>query len=287
MSCQAHPDVAETHACTQCEKRWCQACIVPLRTTHRASCPGCGHLVVAASPILAPTDKLDDAVARVRSMEGTTTAFAFAVAFMVSRWVPALVVIYVAALVGYYFHIIRYVGDGHQGLPGPSDAVDSWSETVGIFLQAVLCLAISQLPLFIYFCINHDFPSTALTIAFVIVGQIYMPAAILATVLTNRMLAVAWPPAWIAIIARSRRRYAEFTALWLVSVAVWFAIYAVTSVIVDGSLSLAPSGEAPLRWFGFGALAASFVWNLFAFAQASLVGLYLRENRDQLGLVTL
>src|SRR5215468_10112845 len=115
MSCEVHPDVAETHACTACEKRWCSACIVPLRTSHRASCPSCGHEVIRAAPILAARDKVSDVILRVRSVEGITTAAAFAFAFMLSRWLPIVIVFYVAALVGYYFHIIRFVGDGHEG----------------------------------------------------------------------------------------------------------------------------------------------------------------------------
>jgi len=282
MACEVHPDVAETHGCTHCEKRWCSACVIPLRTGHRASCPACGHLVVRASPVLSSGSKLGDAARRVWSMEGLTTALGFAFAFMGSRYVFVLGVFYVAAVVGYYFTIIRHVGDGQDGLPGPSDAVDSWTETVGVFVQGALCVAVGLVPLWLWFVVAHDFPSAGTTIALIVVGQLYMPAALLATALSNRALAVAWPPMWIAIVARAPRRYVEFAGLWLVSMIAGAIVYGATSWIVDGALSLGGT-ETPLRWWGFGALLAAFIWDLFLFGQAALVGIYLRENKSAFG----
>src|SRR4051812_21864310 len=129
MSCAGHADVAETHACSHCGRLWCGACIVPLRTTHRGSCPECGHLVVASAPVLDSASKLKDAFRRVRSVEGLTTAAAFAIGFGLSRFIGIVLLLYLAAVVGFFFPIVRYVGDGHAGMPGPSDAVDSWGET--------------------------------------------------------------------------------------------------------------------------------------------------------------
>jgi len=284
MSCAGHEDVAETHACSHCGKLWCGACIIPLRTTHRASCPECGHLVVASAPALDGVGKLEDALGRVRSMEGLTTAAAFAIGFGLSRYIGILLFAYVAAVVGYYFHIVRYVGDGHAGMPGPSDAVDSWGETFLTALTGLLCVLVGVLPQLIYLIAYHDQPdSLAGRLALAVIGQLYMPAALLAATLTNRPLAVAWPPAWIAIISRSPIRYARFAALWVASVAVIIAVIAVTAPIVDGSMSLEMTRTAPLATWGIGAAVAAFIWNVVIFGQAVLVGLYLRENRHELG----
>src|ERR1041385_6264901 len=103
MACGTHRDVAETGRCTACDKRWCEACLRPHRTSSRAACPACGHLVAKASPVLSAGEQVRDALRRVASVEGLTTAAAFAVAFMVSRWLPIVAVYYAAAIVGYYF----------------------------------------------------------------------------------------------------------------------------------------------------------------------------------------
>lgn len=251
--------------------------------SNRATCPACGCEVVKWMPAQSSRDKIADALRRVWSMEGLTTAAGFALFFMLSRYVVVFVVFYGAGLVGYYFGIVHHVGDGEDGLPGPSDAVDDWAGTVALFLKGVLCACAGLLPLLGWLIATHDLPGTAGTIALVVAGQLYMPAAILAVTVSNRALAVAWPPAWIAIVARAPRAYLRFAGLWLASVAAFAVVYVATSTFVDGGLSLTSTTEAPLATWGLGALAGSFIWTLFAFAQASLVGLYIRENAAQFG----
>lgn len=284
MACATHPEVAETGRCNACNKRWCEPCLRPFRTSSRAACPACGHLVVKASPVLTGPQQLRDAARRVASTEGITTATAFAIAFMVSRWLPIFAVFYAAAVVGYYFFIIHHVGDGGDGLPGPSDAVDSWTENVGLALRGIAVVAIGGLPLYLWFVATHDLPRFSVAIALVALGQLYVPAAILAIAITNQALAAVWPPTWFAVIRRAPRAYGRFALRWLATVAVGLAIGAVTSPLVDGSFGLHRTTSEPLATYGLGALAASFVWNLYAFAQAALVGLFLRENREAFGM---
>jgi hypothetical protein len=239
--------------------------------------------VVTAAPTLTAGNKVIDAIRHVYGMEGLTTAGAFAIAFALSRWMPIFVLFYISALVGYYVAIVRHVGNGHADLPGPSDAVDSWTETVAGALQGVLCLAVGLLPVLLWLVATHDLPSPLGIAILVVIGQLYMPAALLAMTLSNRALAVIWPPAWIVVIARAPRRYAEFAGLWLLSVAIGGILYFATAWLVDGQMSLAITNEAPLQTFGLGALVAAFVWNLFLFGQAVLVGMFLRENQAELG----
>jgi hypothetical protein len=220
----------------------------------------------------------------VASVEGLTTAAAFAIAFAVSRWLPILGVFYAAAVVGYYFFIIHHVGDGGDGLPGPSDAVDSWTENVGLALRGIAVAAIGGLPVYLWFVVTHDLPRPAVAVALVALGQLYVPAAILAIVITNQTFAAVWPPTWFAVIRRAPRAYGRFALRWLASVAIGLVIVAISSPLVDGSFGLQRTTSEPLRTYGLGALAVSFVWNLFVFAQAVLVGLFLRENREAFGI---
>jgi hypothetical protein len=210
-------------------------------------------------------------VRRVASVEGITTATAFAIAFAVSRWLPIFAVFYAAAVVGYYFFIIHHVGDGGDGLPGPSDAVDSWTENIGLVLRGVAIVVIGGLPVYLWFVVMHEIPGARVAIALAAIGQLYVPAAILAVAITNQTFAAVWPLTWFAVIRRAPRAYGRFALRWLATVAVGLAIGAVTAPFIDSTYAL-------------GGLVASFVWNLFAFAQAVLVGLFLRENRDAFGM---
>ncbi len=283
MACVAHPEVPETRRCTACEARWCSTCVRPLRTSNRATCPTCGHLVVNAAPVLSWTAQIVDAVRRVRSVEGISTALAFAACFMLSRWMPVFVALYVAALVGYYFTIVEHVGGCETGLPGPSDAVDDLGQILEQIVRGFVCLLAGALPLLGYFIATHDLPSPALGVVLAALGQLYMPAALLSITLTNRALAGLWPVAWVAVIRRAPAHYARFAMLWLGSVTVGIGIALSTRWLVDGSLDLRETTTTPLASLGVGALVASVIWNLFWFAQAVLVGLFLRQHRDAFG----
>ena len=269
MACVAHPSIHETRRCTDCEARWCSECVALLRTGNRASCPRCGHEVIRAAPDLSAKEQVRDAVQRVASMEGITTALGFAVCFMVSRWMPIFIAAYAAAFVGYYFTIIAHVGTCEAGLPGPSDAVDDLSQILDQVMRGVVCLIAATLPLLLWFAAKHDAPSPELALLLIVVGQLYLPAALLSITLSNKALAALWPPSWFAVVRRSPAAYARFAGVWMVSVVIGIAIVEATR---------------PLTAFALGALVAGTIWNLFGFAQASLVGLYLRQRDDAFGL---
>jgi len=266
MACANHPDVDETRACTSCDGRWCEACIVAVGTTAHKACPRCGYAVRAAAPHRSGSAQALDAVRRVVSLEGLTTAAGFAVPAAVAAFVPALLIFWVSAVVGYYFTIIHHVGAGHSGLPGPSDATDDWVETIGFALRGVLCVAVGAAPLLVWVHAHHELPSGGVLLALLLAGQLYMPAALLAVALSNRGLAVLWPVAWVRIVARAPLAYARFVVLWVVSLVMVALIVATTrQLLADVNVLL-------------GNYLAAFVWGLCLFAQAALVGNYLRQT---------
>jgi hypothetical protein len=270
MACVNHPDLDETRACTSCAARWCSDCVQRIGYTHRYTCPACGHGVVPAAPAQIRGGALADIARRVISLEGLTTAAAFTVPFALSRWFQILIVLYLSALVGYYFTIIQHVGDGQDGLPGPSDATEDWIEVVGYALRGVACAALGFAPLIAWFAIERRLPSAELAVVLVVAGQLYMPAMLLAVTFSNSIIGAVWPVAWVRVIARAPLAYARFTALWLASAFAGVVIYVLTAI------AFADFGV-------FGWIAAALIWNLFWFAQAVLVGQFLRTNREAFG----
>lgn len=269
MACAVHPAVDESYACTSCAARWCSECVTRVGLTHRRSCPTCGYEATTAVPERAGGE-IADITRRVVSLEGLTTAAAFAVPFALSNWFQVLAGFYLSALVGYYFTIIHHVGASREGLPGPSDATEDWVEICGFALRGIACVAVGFAPLIAWFAVTRDAPTSELTLGLVFAGQIYMPAVVLAVALTNTAVAVIWPVAWVRVIARAPAKYARFVGIWIVSIAVGFAIYMTTA------LAFAPYGALGL--FG-----AAIAWNVFWFAQAALVGHFLRANAAAFG----
>lgn len=270
MACANHPGKVELYRCTSCDARWCAACVATVTVAGRVACPTCGHAVHKASPALGAADSIRDAVRRVASLEGVTTAAGFAVAYMLARWVSVFGIFYLSALVGYYFTIIHHVGDGRDGLPGPSDATEDWLEVAGFAARGVLCAGLGLLPAIAWLVATRDLPHGATAVVLLVLGQIYMPAALLAVSFSGNGLAVAWPPAWIAIISRAPRAYFRFVGLWLGSVIAGAALCAAT---------LAVLGDAML----VGAWLAATLWALYWFAQAGLVGNFVRSNAETFG----
>jgi hypothetical protein len=270
MACSRHPATAERYLCATCEARWCAACVRSVTIAGRLACAACGHAVERTAPTLRAADSVLDAIQRVVSVEAATTAAAFAVFYMLARWVVALGIFYASALVSYYFAIIHHVGDDKDGLPGQSDVTEDWVENLGFAARGVLCAGLGALPLLGWLLVTHDLPHGAGLIALVALGQLYMPAALLAVVFSGAGLAAAWPPAWVRVIARAPAAYVQFVGLWLGSVAVGAALCAVT---------LALFGDAML----IGAWLAATLWSLYWFAQACLVGNFLRGNAARFG----
>lgn len=234
-------------------------------------CPDCGHEVAPAAPARRGGALLREAIGRATSGEAVITAVAFALVYAVGQLSWFVVWLYTAALVAYYFTAVRFVADGHDGFPGPSDTVLASAEVIAVALAGVVCVAIGFVPLAIWLW-RTDTELGAwpqLELAWLVAGQLYVPAVLLAIVISGRFSAVLWPVAWIQVVARAPAAYTRFLLLWLLSVLAGLALLLAT---------------APLRdWFFVGHLLAATLWNLFWFAQAMLVGAFIRQHAEPLG----
>jgi len=269
MACSAHPEVPERRACTSCEKRWCNACVKAVGNAGHEICPACGHVVEVASPATTTEQAFVDAARRATSLEGVTTNLAFALCYQAAVVSLAFTVFYFAALVGFYFTIIHHVSDGGDGLPGPSDAVDDWVETLGIVVKGIGCAIVAIGPLIAFVVMFGEEPPLGLALVLVALGQLYMPAVLLSLVFTNSLLVLVWPFAWARVIARAPKPYAVFALMWLGTVIAAVLLFALVGTLFADVV--------------FGRFLMALVWNLFWFAQASFVGIYLRTHRAAYG----
>jgi hypothetical protein len=103
----------------------------------------------------------------------------------------------------------------------------------------------------------------------VLAGQLYMPAAVLAVTLTSSTLGALWPVAWIKIIARAPAAYAYFALVWI------------GSLMLGIVLVIALALQLPRTAIGY--FSEGLVWCMFWFAQAVLVGNFIRENAQAFG----
>ncbi len=270
MACTTHPGVDETRVCTSCEQRWCDACVVKATINGRAVCPSCGHLVEATAAPKTLAALARDLGTRVISREGFATSLAFAIIWSLSRMFAFLFPLYLAALVGYYFTIIPHVGDGKPGLPTPAESVDDLGATVTHILRGILCVIIGGLPVFVWILRSHRSelsPGDGTRILELIaLGQLYFPAALLSVSFTNQTLALCYPVTWIKVISRAPGGYVRFLGLWFVTFTIGGLLLMIGAGLDNDSM-------------GF-ALAFGFVWNLYGFAQAVLIGDFVRLNAD-------
>ena len=212
-----------------------------------------------------------DAARRVASIEGLTTAAGFAIPAALAALVPVLFVVWIAAVVGYYFAIIHHVGAGHTGLPGPSDARDDLIDTVGLAVRGVLCAVLGTVPLLVWVRVTHRFPSGEVLLVLLLAGQTYMPAALLAVAFSNRGLAAVWPVAWVRIVTRAPLAYVRFVATWVASVALGGLLVVTTRDLLAGVNAL------------LGNYVAAFIWTLYSFVQAAMIGNHVRHEAAAYG----
>ncbi len=209
---------------------------------------------------------LRDVTERLSSLEGLSTIGAMGLFYALLSFSRLAIVLYLSTLVIYYFAIVRHVGEGKDGMPGPSD--DELGRTISFAFRGVFCAAIAFAPVLAYVGLS-DKGDPATLIALILLGQTYLPAAVIAIALSDSTLAALWPVAWIKVISRAPSSYLRFLALWLGSFAAGIGLHVVTIEILDYNV------------IGFFAQAA--LWTGFWFAQAVLVGHYLRENRSAYG----
>lgn len=151
-------------------------------------------------------------------------------------------------------------------MPGPSD--DELGRTVSFAFRGVFCALVAFAPAIAYIVLSDENDAVTL-IALILLGQTYLPAAVIALALSDHTLAALYPVVWIRVIARAPSAYMRFVALWMGSFVVGIALQFGTMLVLDYNV------------IGFFAQAA--LWTMFWFGQAVLVGHYLRENRSAYG----
>jgi hypothetical protein len=269
MHCANHPTVEASLQCVSCSALWCDACPRKVGLTHHVVCATCGHALAKYVAPQSGDEVLARSFRRAVSQEGLITATALAVFYGVLSSLWVVPVIYLASLVSYYFVTVHHVGDGKPGLPGPADTVDNWTELRVTALGGILTAGLGFLPLIVAMASSRVPLDERMVLALVLIGQLYMPAIILSVATTNSPWAAIWPLTWVRAVGRAPGQYVRFVGLWLVSVVIGL-------VVLWGTLR-ALAGTIP------GDAAAAFVWNLFWFFQASLVGEYIRRNAKAFG----
>jgi hypothetical protein len=283
LRCANHADVKTDKQCTYCQRFLCDQCVRRIKagTGWLEACPKCqGRVVVAHVSVPPVGEQLRDLVGRPFGAEGIFTALGIAVAGWLS-WLPVigglLWLAYIAALVGYYFQIIDHIGREREGMPGPSDAVEDVTSMLGLLFRGVLCLLVGTAPLLIwyYFVRRLDPNATpqgtrATIFGLLLIGQLYLPAAVVAVTLTNSTGGALWPIAWIRIIAAAPVSYALLVLLFVGSVVLFW---------VGSTAAAATVGRIPI----VGGLITMTITNLLLFLQASLVGGFLRRNAEAFG----
>lgn len=276
MQCVSHPRAEATRQCTRCRRAWCGLCIKQLSTGGRVLelCAKCNAPLgpPTEAPPPAPLDP-GELVRRVLSLDGILTAATIALvdalAFLAGFGL-LLKLAYWAALIGYYFQIIAWVGDGRAGLPGPSDAVDSIGHWVATSARGWLCVAVGMAPYLVWRFALDGSGAPAPALLLLVVGMLYMPAVLVAVVLTGSTLGALYPVAWIAIMRRAPSSYAQLVALFALSIVAFF-LFTTLSALLAGWIPVV------------GKLVVGTVANLLLFVQAALVGGFLRRHAREFG----
>ena len=272
--------------CRNCGRLHCDACVRKVKVGRefvdacaQPNCHGLLREVVITNPTGEPFMTL---ARRVFSFEGVTTTLAVAL----PGWASALPglrsfmsLLYCAAAVSMYFLIIDHLARGKEGLPTPSEGLDSWGEILKTVFRAVLCLIVVVLPLVLYLYFSGagrraeegDAPvSVLVSLVFLALAVSYLPAVILSIVITQRSLAALWPPLWFEVAMRAPAAYARLVGVFLLSSFAWW-----TSVILGAALF----GGVPI----FGGLIIVFGSTLILFVQAVLLGDFLRRHAIEFG----
>ena len=136
MRCKGHGAVEATRQCTACFAGWCGQCAQTVG--RRQACPACGHVLVTAdAEVKGVTALLRDAQQRVVSLEGLSTIGAMAAFYALLSFSRFAIFFYLSTLAIYYFAIVRHVGEGKDGMPGPSD--DELGKTISFAFRGRAC----------------------------------------------------------------------------------------------------------------------------------------------------
>jgi hypothetical protein len=275
MVCVSHPSVPATYQCSRCQRAYCALCIKQLNAGGRLLevCARCN------APLIAPSATAGRAplepralVGRVLAGEGLLTAAAIALPGALT-WVPGFGTLFKlmfwGSLVGYYFQIIVHVGDDKPGLPGAADALDDVPALVSMTVRGCLCAAVGAIPYYVWLY-GGGSGAAGTALGLLVVGMTYMPAVLIAVVLTGSTLGALYPIAWLKIAARAPRSYLLLVLLFV-------------GTLLALSLILTAAGMVA----GWIPLVGAFITNgllcLILFAQAALVGGFLRRHAEDFG----
>lgn len=290
MACVNHRDKEATRECTTCLRLWCPLCVrqVKAGTGILEACQKCnGVLRECSKTVKTGAVALHDLLTRPFTVDGLLSAAGLAAAAYVGHLLAYLPgfgaigtligLVYTATLIAYYFQIIDHIGQNRDGLPGPSDAVDDVPHLLSTALRGIVCLLVGTAPLLIwlYKVRDPDVPLTGVSAALHVVGLLmlgmtYMPAVLLAIVLTNSTLGALYPIAWIKIISRAPVSYLGLVLLFIISVIAYWIFTLMAGVLAV----VIPIG---------GVFVVSMVQCLLLFVQACLTGGFLRRNADAFG----
>jgi hypothetical protein len=282
LDCSDHPAVAAVAQCDRCGRSWCGECSKHHKLA-KLTCKVCGIAMRAGVRSGDATDEVTDLFRRLFSADCLITACILGAIGVVVSFLslgigpgPIMVkLIYLSLIVGYYFNVIHHVGAGSPGMPGPSDATDDLGTMFARARRGIVCIWVGMVPFLIWlFGFHHvDALETEVSraVLMIVIGQLYMPAVILSVTFGDHTANALWPPAWIEIIARAPGSYAIFSLIWLFTVFVGGTVVAILQATVMVLVPIA------------GIAIANTIAMLFWFAQAILVGQFIRRNAAAFG----
>jgi hypothetical protein len=243
------------------------------------SCTKCHGLVKPVAKKVAATLDLRDLLKRPFGWEGIFTAIGLAFGFWLA-WLPMLGPVFkyasMAALIATYFSIIDYVGSNKPGMPGALDTVEDLGSIVSTILRGAFCLLLGSAPMLVWVhVLRHSEVPLGLSDAPVLlglacVGLLYMPAVLMAIVITGTTKAAFWPPAWIRIAGRAPLSYLTLVGTFILAV----LALGVWQLLVGNAI-----GWLPI----VGPMVVATGTHLLLFVQACLVGGFLRRHAALFG----
>ncbi len=281
LPCARHPELEGPWECARCQKRHCDACVRKIKAGD-AELEGCAHcdgtLQRTVRTVARPADDLADLLARPFSMDGLLAAAVLATLGWLG-FVPAFGrifrIFYAAAVPAFFVAIIDHVGEGKRGLPSTTEGLDDLGSVRTHSLRGVLFMLLFLAPALVWSALSQDSLEDVLSspkrlLVLVLVPMVYLPAAILAVVLSNSTVAAVWPIAWVQIIARVPASYLRVTLLF--------------AVAAFGGWLVHVLGDALFGWIPFvGSFVSLLSENVLLMVPAVLLGGFLRRNATELG----
>lgn len=283
MYCARHPATDAVRECARCGVLHCDACVRRVGEGRRAiaACVHCdGVLRTLDVRTVAPARQEAEGLARLPfTPTGLVTAGAVGLVSSLSAIPVPLVDLALGLLVqlmiaGTWYNVIDHVSRGKAGFPAP---VEADGLAVGTLVtRGMLCLLLVFFPFGIWLSLSRGAGSVgelaaahpAIAVALGLLGMAWLAAALLAMVVTGSSLGAYWPPVLVRTVALGPERYLRLLGLLLGST----AAIVLVRLVLEPVLARIP---AVVSWGLVGTLTA-----LAAFAQAALIGGYIRRHRE-------